>query len=369
MKKAIKNSKPRVDTYLKIAFIGIFYLILILPLLQQKTHFLSLPIMQENRLRADRPEGNFVLNVFLKSNTFPKAYEKYFNDHYGFRDLLIRFKNSIDHRLFHHSDEVVLGADGWMEYRSVIDVEEVANERLTREQLLFAAGKIEKMSEVLSAQGITLIVVPIPNKNSIYPEFFANTEVRRPRPTAFQHFTNLLTSNAKLVTIDAEAILLQEKNNHPVFYQTDFHWNEVGAYVVSKALVSRLGELSGAGTQWLLPQTVETVAFQGGLNISLATLRLPTETGYFIAKKESLPPQPLLPETYLVGNSFSIAMRNINMHQAFSELHFFDTVSQKSLSTNLVEHPKTRFVIFEFIETNLSEQFQNPEWWDSFFGI
>ena len=55
---------------------------------------------------------------------------KWFNDHFGFRDFLIRSKTQIDYSVFGMSTRIHVGSDGWLFYRSVMDVEKPKFEKI-----------------------------------------------------------------------------------------------------------------------------------------------------------------------------------------------------------------------------------------------
>lgn len=350
----------------QITFSIAFFGILLLPRIQQKTNIIHFDFIYENRNRTAKPAGNMLLQLLSKSSTYPAAYEKFFNDNYGLRDFFIRIKNGIDHKVFHVSDDVALGPDDWMEYRNVIENQELAGERLSKSQENKIIEHFDTLQVDLEKRGITLVLVAIPNKNSIYPEYFPNTGVLRPDPTAFDRFTAMLLKNKKLHVIDAKPILLDAKQKgHQVFYKTDFHWNQMGAYYVNEALINTLGTLMKTGTRWDIPPNFKDKAFQGVLLSSLATPRSPMETGQFLDASPS-GKQKKLPTAVIVGNSFYLAMHEAHISDYFTKVVGYHLANSQALYTEIDKNPDTKIVVVQFIEINLGDEFPKESWWDNF---
>lgn len=352
--------------FFQLTIIILFLAILVVPKVQEKTHILRFTEINENRNRSLKPTGNPLVNLIRNGTTYPKAYEKYFNDNYGLRDYFIRLKNGIDHRFFRVSDDVALGPDDWMEYRNVIENQELVGERLGEEQLNTIIDHFNELQQTLERRGITLVLVAIPNKNSIYPEYFSQSGVARPDPTAFERFTRRLKENPKFNLIDAKPILRTAKEDgHQVFYKTDFHWNQVGAYYVNEAVVNSLGTIMKSNTRWDVPPTFKDKGFQGVLLSSLATPRTPVEIAQFLDATPS-GKQRKLPTALIVGNSFYLSMHEAHISEYFTKVEGYHLAKSKALYTEIDKNPDTKIVVMQFIEINLGDEFPKESWWNDF---
>jgi hypothetical protein len=93
--------------------IGLFFLLLFLPLVDLGLHIDPTSPPSENRLLAaypQRPDGVAGLEKFQS------GWEAYFNDHFGCRKVLVRWHNKLKWSLFEEKNarNVLVGTGGWM---------------------------------------------------------------------------------------------------------------------------------------------------------------------------------------------------------------------------------------------------------------
>jgi alginate O-acetyltransferase complex protein AlgJ len=79
-----------------------------------------------------------------------------------------------------------------------------------------------------------------PNKASIYPEFLPGWAI--PRVSILKQ--GFIPESARAFYVDPSQSLLQEKTKHtsPLYYQTDTHWNALGAGVAFQAFASQVSK-------------------------------------------------------------------------------------------------------------------------------
>ncbi len=78
-----------------------------------------------------------------------------------------------------------------------------------------------------------------PNKETIYPEYLPAGIARSDNPTwADQILENLNETDVSV--LDLRSTLLAEKQNAPVYFKTDTHWNPVGARAAYDAILTAL---------------------------------------------------------------------------------------------------------------------------------
>jgi hypothetical protein len=369
----------------KTVTVAMFAIILATPFLQEHLHLYKYRPLTENRLKIPRPKNWRTL--FETGTPFAKKYEEYFNDNYGMRDLLIRTKNSLDYRLFRKSEKIVIGPDNWLFYRNLIEDMEILLEKTCDQLCEPMYARFLKLNQALAARGITLVVLPCPMKNTIYPEMLPATAPRRPNPNGFDRFRRFLKDHPEIVTIDAVPILSDLKGSFRVYHKTDFHWTDPAGAYVAKELINTLGKLSGKGDLWDFPIEMRTEALvTGGENASLGLLRPIVEdalflkqdridTGrgeYFLTKeanewnyKTKLPStDKLIPTTVMFGDSYGDALLRAGFTAYFVQLQKF---SNYDFKTRYAKIPAgTRFVIFEHIEPFLNDLL-NPAMWPEEF--
>jgi len=367
-------------------FVAIFMVLLAAPKLQKEFKMLHYQVLDENRKKIESLHGNPFTRLFHEGDEYSKAFEKYYNDHYGFRDFFIRLKNQIDFSLFNRSDEVVIGRSGYMEYRNVIDVEEIRNERLKAGDWRKIHANIERFRIYLENKGITLILLPIPMKFSVYPEHYPRGSVSRPEKTAFYHLMDYLDSHPEIHYVDASKILLSAKKKYDVFYKTDFHWNEIAAFFVAEETVKTIARLSGRPDTWNRDLRFEKKpGFGGGINRSLAIFSPPLEdrieldsnrkrhggylkpeTPYGVHFRATVGhDRALLPATLVVGNSFSEGyFEYADMYSRFSEAYFLHRNHLHELPLYLPSG--VRYLVLQFIEVEIGNYFWTEGWWPDY---
>ncbi len=364
-------------------FICVFLISLALPYLQQCFYFFNIAPIRENRIKIGKPEGNMIRQLYERRE-YANEYEKYFNDNYGMRDFYIRLRNQIDYSLFNRSNEVIIGKDGWLFDKSIAEKQQPALDHLSDGQWDRMFSRILALNEYLKRRGIILVLVPIPMKNTVYPEMFPDANVVRPAVTGFDKFQKFLEMHRELQYVDVQKVMVNTKKSYPVFYKTDLHWNILGAYCVTKELVDLLGRLSGTGVKFDYPFQVERGEdLIGGDSEAMALLK-PLKEKTLIVKStwrecgEKIEPVPkpygvhykskrecegpLLPKSLLVGNSFMMILPGVGFYDYFSEIYSLHDLLYFDELLHYI--PKnTKFIIWQFFEVQLAVQFQEDSWW------
>ncbi len=354
---------------IRISTIGLFMLIIVTPIFQQELNLIPVWPLRENRVKKERPADWMAL--FKTGSLFAKQFEEYFNDHYGLRDLLIRTRNQIDYTVFHKSEKIVIGRDGWLFYKSVVEDEEIAAEKVTAADWDGILTRVLKLHRILAARSITLVVLVGPMKNSIYPEMLPASAPRRPSPTSFERYLAFLHTHPEIVTVDTVPLLKRLKDRMQVYYRMDFHWTEAAGAHAARDLVQRLGILSGKGSLWEEPiQVVIKKEPAGGESQALGLLwRAYEEAPYPAGPRRDLDlgiytqgqnnnewtystrrsdESGLIPDTVMFGDSYADAFLRAGFTSYFAH---FQKYSIWDFAQKFRSVPDgTRFLIFELLE-------------------
>lgn len=359
----------RMTRAIKILTIGVFLSAICAPAVQQQRNLISVRPLQENRLMKKRPSDWQAL--FKTGSVFAAKFEEYFNDNYGFRDLLIRLRNQIDYSVFRKSEKVVIGRDGWLFYRSVVEEDEISAERTPPADWEGILARVLKLNRVLAARGITLVILVAPMKNSIYPEMLPACAPRRPSPTNFERFLAFLRAHPEIATVETGPLLTRLKGQMKVYYKTDFHWTDAAGAYAAQELIRKLGALSGRGNLW--PEPIETVSKMGPAGGEAQSLGLLWQT--YEEAPYPAGPRPdldrgtyeqgqnsnewtytsnlsdrsrLIPDTVMFGDSYADAFLRAGFTAYFAR---FQKYSIWDFAQKFKAVPDgTRFVIFELLE-------------------
>ena len=88
-----------------------------------------------------------------------------------------------------------------------------------------------RRSEFLARRGIPFLVVIVPEKYSVYPEFLPDWAVPVTAETSLDRIVADFVRHPQLNFIDLREPLRAAKGPERVYYRTDSHWNYLGAMV------------------------------------------------------------------------------------------------------------------------------------------
>lgn len=353
----------------------LFGLILFAPLTLTLTDTKLARPLEENRLREPFPRLTDC-DVTHFDVCF-KQVDTWFNDNYRPRDLLTRLKTQIDYSVFSTSDKVHIGSDHWLYYRSTMDVEKVAAERMSQQQIDRFLAEIAELGSYLQGRGIQLVVLPFPLKDVIYAEHLPSSVPRLPANSRYQEIRHWLESSDSIVTVDAFDFFNDRKKVARVFHKTDFHWNDPAGFVLAKDLVNKLWKLQTGGPAELWDQTltIEERTYSGGQANFLPLLRTPTEQGLFLdvtweppsghydfnptnkfwsyTYDGSTDPRGRLGGVVVMGDSFFDAMHRSGIDSYFSAVYRANVPPDRFGEVYANIPDGTRFFILEFIESSI----------------
>jgi alginate O-acetyltransferase complex protein AlgJ len=137
---------------------------------------------------------------------------------------------------------VVAGEDGWLFSKEEFD----ATLKRTPDLAEALAG-VSAIHDELAAQGVELVVVPLPAKADIYREHVSHAAIPEALERIYEDFRTLL-DHAGIANVETRAPLLSAKAEAPLFLTTDTHWTPFGAAVVADAVGAMLGKRDAAYT-------------------------------------------------------------------------------------------------------------------------
>jgi alginate O-acetyltransferase complex protein AlgJ len=220
------------------AFLFMIYLPLIMTDFSTNTEWSS----AEKRRLADLPALDLKPGTLA---TFPSRFEAYFNDHFGYRSLFIRRYNRIMKKYFAKSPvpNVLIGKNNWLffTFSNLID-DFVGADPFTQEELEIWRSNLEHKRDWLAKHGIRYLFVVAPNKQTIYSEYLPDYLQKERGQSRLQQLSAYLKTFSDVSILDLSAALTEGKKRHRVYYMTDTHWNDRGAYTAYRAIMDRVGQ-------------------------------------------------------------------------------------------------------------------------------
>ncbi len=277
----------------RLSTILLFFAFLLTPVSWRLVQRPAIEPLQEFRTLAARPRPEeYFGSDKLGFLAFTKQFDSWFSDQFPTRPLWVRLYTQALY-LFRESDQVHIGSQGWLYYRSVIDKETPALELATAEFRSKMIDEFAHLSELMKLRGVTLIVMPVALKARYYPEFLPPSASHARRFKFYDTFMDELVRDGRVEVVDTRAPLEQAKAaGLKIFHKTDFHWTDAGGAVALQGLASRIAVLDGnpeLADLWRYEYVIEQNA-SGGQARALPLFKSPTETTVNV--------RPVAPVTY-----------------------------------------------------------------------
>ncbi len=140
--------------------------------------------------------------------------------------------------------KAIAGDDGWLVYTAEGDMEDYQRSALfTREELAQFQQNLDALSARYAERGITLLVIVPPNKNTIYPERVPPQIPVIGKRTRLDQAVSYLQAHGNQQIIDLRPALKAARAEREIYYATDTHWNDYGAYIAYSALMNEAGKI------------------------------------------------------------------------------------------------------------------------------
>jgi alginate O-acetyltransferase complex protein AlgJ len=138
---------------------------------------------------------------------------------------------------------VLAADDGWLVFIGEGDLDDYQKvELFTQSQLESFQARLDALADDYAKRGMTLIVIVPPNKNTIYPERVPSQIPIIGNESKLDQLTAHLKKNGNQQIIDLRPALRKAKAERQIYYATDTHWNDYGAYIAYSAILKELNK-------------------------------------------------------------------------------------------------------------------------------
>jgi alginate O-acetyltransferase complex protein AlgJ len=176
---------------------------------------------------------------------FPRRFEAYYNDHFGFREELIKRYHREMRKRFGQTGvpNVMAGKDGWYFYAGDYLLNDFRGlVPLTDQQIISWKENLVGKRDWLAKRGIHCLFVVVPNKQTIYPEYLPDYFQKAKGTTRLEQLTKYLKKNSDVEILDLRPELLNAKPNRRLYHKTDTHWNDYGAFVGYRKMMHKISQ-------------------------------------------------------------------------------------------------------------------------------
>lgn len=350
-------------------FTAIFFLILLTPLLLSGFYFKNNQKYintVEKRQISSFPK---VISDHKINNNFSVEFEKWLQDHIAFRPEVIKLYNKLFKK---NSTKVLYGENGYLFYKQGNSVNLFKrNIQLSDKQIHKKINDLITIATELKENNIKFYWLIPPNKHTIYPEYFPKNISRLDQASVLDQIIRYVDKNnlSRLISIiDLRKDLQQNKSNFKeLYYKTDTHWNQLGAFVGHTALINNLqNDFNDIPKKLTLDDFyIKKSKINGDLAMMLSTTMKSNEFILEPKFKNQIVTKHLNKKKFITNNSNPISNKTAiiyrdsffdNMHDLTS--HYFTKttyISDKIRVDQLdeIKQQKPDIVIYELIERHI----------------
>lgn len=198
----------------------------------------------ENRELAKFPEFS-VANF----QNIPKGIDDFVADNFPYKNQMVLFNSIVNERVFNDNPtaNTIKGNDGFIFYTG-----ETGNSlaqykgtlQLSEDDLATISDNLKASKKYLEEKNCRFVLMICPNKERFYSEYMPkNIKVYSDISNTTQ-IIDYLNNDGEIDVLWAYEPLLEYKNNNPdkpIYFHLDTHWNDLGAFIGTKALCDVLG--------------------------------------------------------------------------------------------------------------------------------
>lgn len=343
-----------------ILFVALFLLILFAPFVGKKEQE-SL----EKRILKEFPEWRWT-NVWK----FFSEYQAYFEDRFAFRNELIDLNGKIRFELLNGTEltsNVAIGKDNWL-FFSDKDYLNYISTPFSEHELQQFNYNLNIITKWFQNKGINYYLTIAPVKAMVYKEMLPEYMKIRTQFSRYEQLRNYLEKNSSIQFISYLDELNEGKKQQVIYYKTDTHWNELGAFIGYTKIMNVFSKDFPELKPYKIEEfnVVEDNFFGGDLMSILGYESKKPTKQFYLNKKDGLYPRlifsEVLPENnlnifempnntnnnsiYVVRDSFSENLKKF-LSLNFSKSTYFWKVE---LPINTILEEKPTIVLHEMLE-------------------
>jgi len=304
---------------------------------------------------------------------FPRAFETYINDNFGFRENLLNLNSWFSTLMFKQSVSslAIIGKQNWLFFtgdRSIEDIQRKEHSSDTvKQQWNSSLFDTEKW---LTSKGIKYRFIVAPDKHFIYPEFLPPDLHQGEGKSRLQDLLDTIGRPNFFIYLQSALIKQKTISRLPLYFSTDTHWTSYGAYIGYIGLMQSLDSQYQAMTL-KLPEASFHSHDKKKKDLAIMA-RMPTEESDLVSdimlrnscqrKAQILAPSSITSRatacstgrgTVLVfHDSFMLAFAQY-LSSTFARVVFLPFSSDANLFVQMVEQEKPDIVIQERVERAL----------------
>jgi hypothetical protein len=175
---------------------------------------------------------------------YPKKINAWYKDHFPYRTKLPLALNYFKLKYLKQSptpNSVAVGKNDWF-YSSVSDVQDAYKgvTLYSQEELERIQQNIEERRDFVRNNGGEYFLLICPLKHMIYPENLPEMLLPVDKRNKYSQVVEHLKAHSEVPVIELYPMLMDAKRKKELYYATDTHWNQYGAYLAYRSIMEQL---------------------------------------------------------------------------------------------------------------------------------
>jgi alginate O-acetyltransferase complex protein AlgJ len=135
------------------------------------------------------------------------------------------------------SIKAFIGKEGWLYFSGEELKTFTGTDLFSENELKEFEDEIRRRQRIIESHGAKLFIAIVPNKANIYPEYMPDHIIKANNLGYGQQILKYFKQQ-QLPVIDLYQPLIEAKSLNEIYYRTDNHWNDLGAFVASNAILN-----------------------------------------------------------------------------------------------------------------------------------
>ncbi|MEE4164877.1 MAG: hypothetical protein V2I35_02680, partial [Desulfocapsaceae bacterium] len=175
---------------------------------------------------------------------FPAAFDSYIEDHFGFRERIVRTHNYLLVSLFGVSPSafVIVGSNDWYFFNADGSINDyLGSMKIGSRRLENIYYLLQDRTFWLNSIGSQYLFLPVPNKEMIYDEYLPAQIRQHKGESNYERVLGYLEEKQHFQGyIDLKQVMLKAKDEGLLYLRTDSHWNHDGTFLAYREIISKM---------------------------------------------------------------------------------------------------------------------------------
>jgi hypothetical protein len=294
--------------------------------------FVAVVVQQKFRFKYEFPLAGAVTlsekpTFSLKGwfdDSFQNQYQKYVNEHFGFRNYFVRLNNQLAFTLFNKAkaNGVIISKENYLYEKNYIKAY-YGLDSISNDSISTRLAKFKFVQDTLKKLNIDLLLIYAPGKAAYLPEYIPENE--KPSKAHQTNYDRYIAFSKKLGVnfIDYHKYFNDQKSKtqYPLYPKFGIHWSSYGRDVVLDSLVHYIEKLKGIDlnditfSQPVLSDSLRESDYDIADGMNLLFKLKPTPLAYSTSTFENNPSKTK-PKLLVVADSYWWSIYNLGVSES-----------------------------------------------------